>query len=171
MDCQKCGKKKGQIQVTRLIEGTLKEILLCDECLREEMKVQNEDLQTPNYMLNAILDAVSQSAIPVNWIRTTSCSQCGMTFGMYREIGKMGCSTCYQTFSDRLERVLINWHGHSVHVGKRPNQEWFNLVEKEEIIKLHKALNEAVHREDFEEAARLRDLILAMEKQVEPKND
>lgn len=167
MNCQKCGIKKGQIQVTRLIEGTLKEILLCDECLREEMQVQNESLQTPNYMLTAILDAVSQSAIPVNWIRTTSCSKCGMTFGMYREIGKMGCSTCYQTFSDRLERVLINWHGHSVHVGKRPNNGILDLAEKEEIQKMHKALNEAVHREAFEEAARLRDLIMALEKQVD----
>ncbi len=171
MDCQKCGKKKGQIQVTRLIEGTLKEILLCDECLREEMKVQNEALQTPNYMLTAILDAVSQSAIPVNWIRTTSCNKCGMTFGMYREIGKLGCSMCYQTFSDRLERVLINWHGHSIHVGKRPNQGLLDLAEKEEIVKMHKSLNEAVHREDFEEAARLRDLIIAMEKQVDFDNE
>ena len=167
MNCQKCGIKKGQIQVTRLIEGTLKEILLCDECLREEMQAQNESLQTPNYMLTAILDAVSQSAIPVNWIRTTSCSKCGMTFGMYREIGKMGCSMCYQTFSDRLERVLNNWHGHSTHVGKHPNKGILDLEEKEEIQKMHRALNEAVHIEAFEEAARLRDLIMALEKQVD----
>lgn len=166
MNCQKCGIKKGQIQVTRLIEGTLKEILLCDECLREEMQLQNESLQTPNYMLTAILDAVSQSAIPVNLIRTTSCSKCGMTFGMYREIGKMGCGTCYQTFADRLERIVNNWHGHGVHVGKRPQTGVNDLVEKEALRKWHRALNEAIRREDYEEAAILRDLIMATEMKV-----
>lgn len=163
MDCQRCRQRKGQIQVTRLVEGILQEIYLCDECLREEMKVQQDSPQTANHMLTAILDAVNHSALQVNMIRTTSCSQCGMTFGMYREIGKMGCSKCYQTFADRLEPVLVNWHGHGTHVGKKPVYASENIEQKAALQKLHKALKAAIQAEAFEEAALLRDQIMALE--------
>lgn len=163
MECERCKQRKGQIQVTRLVEGVLQEVFLCDECLREEMKLKQDSPQTANHMLTAILDAVSHSALQVNMIRTTSCSSCGMTFGMYREIGKMGCSQCYQTFSERLEPVLINWHGHGTHVGKRPAKTTDQLSSKAELQQLHKALKAAILTEAFEEAAKLRDQILNLE--------
>lgn len=163
MDCQRCGMRKGQIQVTRLVEGQLQEVLLCDECLRSEAQMEQDTPFAANHMLTAILDAVSQSGLQVNLIRTTSCSHCGMTFGVYREIGKMGCSHCYQTFSDRLEPILQNWHGHVSHVGKRPALAPDMLVQKAALQKLHKALRTAVLSEAFEEAAALRDQILALE--------
>lgn len=166
MDCQKCGMRKGQIQVKRLIEGSLQEMLLCDECLRSETERDQNSPFVANHMLTVILDAVGQSALQVNLIKTTSCSQCGMTFGVYREIGKMGCSKCYQTFADRLEPVLNNWHGHSKHVGKDLAYAPQIMARKSEIQKLNKALKEAISVEAFEEAALLRDQILALEMRV-----
>ena len=166
MECQRCGLRKGQIQVTRLVEGELQEVLLCDECLRAETRLEQVSPLAANHMLTAILDAVSQSPLQVNLIRTTSCNQCGMTFGLYREIGKMGCSKCYQTFSERLEPVLNNWHGHSNHVGKKRKRAPQNLAQKMALQKLHKTLKEAVQAEAFEEAAAIRDQIMEMEAQV-----
>lgn len=163
MACQRCGIRAGQIQVTRLVDGALQEVFLCDECLREEMKLKQDSPQAANYMLTAILDAVSHSPLQVNMIRTTSCSQCGMTFGMYREIGKMGCAQCYPTFADRLDPVLMNWHGHRTHVGKRPVRAEGVLANKTELQQLHKALKAAIQAEAFEEAARLRDQIMSLE--------
>lgn len=163
MDCQRCGIRKGQIQVTRLVEGSLKEILLCDECLREEAGHENGDAESPNHMLAAILDAVNQSALQVNWIKTTSCGKCGMTYGVFREIGKMGCSQCYLTFGDRISSAISNWHGHSIHVGKKPTGSPEALAIKSELQSLHMALKKAIQEEAFENAAVLRDQILRLE--------
>ena len=163
MECQRCGIRKGQIQVTRLIDGVLTEMLLCDECLREEASHSGPESDTANHMLSAILDAVNQSALQVNWIKTTSCGKCGMTYGVFREIGKMGCSQCYQTFGDRIGQAVTNWHGHSVHVGKKPMGSPEALAVKSELQSLHLALREAIQTEAFEQAAQLRDQIIRLE--------
>lgn len=163
MECQRCGVRRGQIQVTRLIDGQLTEMLLCDECLREEASHDGNPSETANHMLSAILDAVNQSALQVNWIKTTSCAKCGMTYGVFREIGKMGCRHCYQTFGDRIGPAVSNWHGHSVHVGKKPMGSDQALAVKSELQSLHVALREAIQTEAFEQAALLRDQILRLE--------
>lgn len=163
MSCEKCGKEHGIIYVTRLSEGVLREVQLCESCFREESQVEISDIQSANHMLSALLDAVSQSPLQVGWIKTTSCSRCGMTYGLFRELGKMGCSECYKTFGSRIETALQNWHGHKAHRGKSPlqSQGIQSLRHKRQMIK--EQLAKAIREENFEEAARLRDLIMTLE--------
>lgn len=163
MLCERCGKQQGQIYITQLIDGKLMEILLCDDCMKEK-ELAEDSLETTNHMLNALLDAVNQSPLQVNWIKTTSCSHCGMTYGLFREIGKMGCAECYETFGKRIETAVFHWHGHRAHVGKHPKQNVGVLAAKSEVISLQEALKLAVESENFEEAARLRDAMLAIQR-------
>lgn len=161
MSCERCGKENGIIYVTRLSEGVLREVQLCESCFREESQVELSEVQSANHMLSALLDAVSQSPLQVGWIKTTSCSRCGMTYGLFREMGKMGCSECYHTFGSRIETALQNWHGHKVHRGKSPKMSQNALGLKVRRQAMQEQLAKAIKEEHFEEAARLRDLLLA----------
>lgn len=170
MLCEKCQKQQGQIYVNRLIEGVLTEVFLCDDCLKENEILEDKN-QTTNHMLNALLDAVNQSPLQVNWIKTTSCGRCGMTYGLFREIGKMGCSQCYETFGKRVETAVFHWHGHRAHVGKHPKQAVGEMVAKSELVSLQEALKRAVENEQFEEAAQIRDAMLAVQREHYQQED
>lgn len=172
MSCEKCGKENGIIYVTRLSDGVLREVQLCENCFREESQVEVSEIQSANHMLSALLDAVTQSPLQVGWIKTTSCSRCGMTYGLFRELGKMGCSECYQTFGSRIETALQNWHGHKVHRGKSPYRNLETQSVKIKRQAMQEQLSKAVKEENFEEAARLRDLLLALgDSKQEAKNE
>lgn len=162
LSCERCGKENGIIYVTRLTDGVLREVQLCEVCFREESQVEVSEVQSANHMLSALLDAVSQSPLQVGWIKTTSCSRCGMTYGLFREMGKMGCSECYHTFNSRIETALQNWHGHKVHRGKSPRLNAAAQSLKAKRQAMQELLAKAIREENFEEAARLRDLLLTL---------
>src|SRR5690625_5380669 len=38
--------------------------------------------------------------------QTLQCPKCQLTFSQFKRVGKFGCATCYETFSDRLVRIF-----------------------------------------------------------------
>ena len=73
----------------------------------------------------------------------------------YRAEGRLGCPNDYIVFARGLLPELNRTHGATRHVGKvvhrRPS-----TVDR---LRLRTRLRDAVAREDYEEAARLRDLL------------
>ncbi len=84
-----------------------------------------------------------------------ACPRCGRTFGEFRRIGRFGCAEDYDAFADRLVRLVETVQGADRHVGKHPRRG----SEAKELGKLERRLQSAVGAENYEEAARLRDLI------------
>ena len=92
-------------------------------------------------------------------LNTKVCSRCGLSFEKFREIGKLGCADCYQTFRDELNHLLRRMHGSSHHSGKNPHRT-LDIVERDKRIwELRQKLQKAVKTENYEEAAKIRDLI------------
>jgi len=115
------------------------------------------------------------------------CEQCGMRFEDFRNGGNLGCGHCYETFKERLDGVLKRLHGGNRHKGRLPEigmeEELLEepktldedeVVEMEEnnekvacqetnIAELKGKIKEAVANEEYEEAARLRDIIRRIE--------
>jgi protein arginine kinase activator len=87
------------------------------------------------------------------------CSACGFTQADFKKAGRLGCSQCYATFAEPLEGLLKTMHKGTRHVGKVPEALRKNRDLSDRLKLLQKKLGKAIDREDFEEAAILRDEI------------
>ena len=76
---------------------------------------------------------------------------------------------CYTLFADRLNPSIVRLHGNAAHCGKNskiPAEETEKprrKTKKETVRDLQEQLEKAVARQDFEQAAELRDKIKEME--------
>ena len=82
------------------------------------------------------------------------CADCGMTGARLREQSLFGCPTCYEVFAEALDPLFKRIHGASYHRGRLPGGR---RAEAGDPAELDRALRAALKREDYEEAARLRD--------------
>jgi len=96
----------------------------------------------------------------------SACPKCSTTYSGFKKSGKIGCGQCYVTFRPQLTKALANIHGSGVHKGKIPqgmDGRHFDLVIQRELEENRLLLKQAVDREEYEEAARLRDIIQGLE--------
>ena len=96
-------------------------------------------------------------------VKAKKCEGCGSTWQEIAKSGKVGCPLCYGTFGDELERSIRSIHGNVTHAGRAPAARLAALEKKNRMVNLKSALKTAIEAENFEEAARLRDEIRAME--------
>lgn len=80
--------------------------------------------------------------------------QCPFCHNPFIEIlnGKVKCPYCYVNYKTELAILLARIHGSAKHIGKKPNR----LLTQAE---LQKMLKEAIKSENYEKAAKYRDLI------------
>ncbi len=92
-----------------------------------------------------------------------TCPRCGLTYGEFRRVGRLGCGTCYATFEAQLLPLLRRIHGSAEHTGCVPSEISGDHLRRKEIARLKSELARAVAAEDYELAAELRDTIRARE--------
>jgi protein arginine kinase activator len=85
-------------------------------------------------------------------LASNRCSACGFTSEDVRKTGRLGCGECYVIFSGLLQDVLNDCQKGTRHAGKVPKS-----FRKPSRKRLQEDLSSAVGKEQFEEAARLRD--------------
>lgn len=154
MLCESCKKNNASFHYTKIINGKVEELHLCEQCAMEN---QEFDLDKPfsiNKLFASFIDSMQESRKEVEQIK---CPRCGLTYEGFKSGGKFGCSTCYETFKDKLEPLIKGIHGHSEHKGKIPKRcsEKVFLKREEELLKIE--LDNAIKMEEFEKAATLRD--------------
>lgn len=177
MLCDKCNKNEAKLYYTEIINGEKKEQHLCEECALEYTSFSmgsgmfNQEM-TLGSLLSSILGNYNSSgslhgAEPIE--KETSCKHCGMTYSEFLKEGRFGCAECYDSFQKTLETSLRNIQGSDTHKGKRPKgfetkTEKF-VKELPEIDKLSIKLQDAIEKEEFEEAAKIRDRIRQLKKE------
>ncbi|HEX8203401.1 MAG TPA: UvrB/UvrC motif-containing protein, partial [Isosphaeraceae bacterium] len=77
----------------------------------------------------------------------------GLKFMQFRSAGRLGCPNDYEVFASGLSPLLLRAHGATRHVGKAPRRRPGPTSR----LRLRAQLRDAVAREDYETAARLRD--------------
>lgn len=87
------------------------------------------------------------------------CDLCGSSFSEIEKSGKVGCPRCYETFRDELEATIRRIHGDTAYKGER---EASQKKEESPLESAKRRLKEAVEREDYEQAALLRDEIRSL---------
>lgn len=138
---------------TVAILGTAKtELHLCRSCAEESQLLPVGD--PPN--LPMALDQLVEGVIDLAKLR---CPDCGTTYMQFRRTGRLGCPFDYVAFRQGLLPLLHRFHRGQRHVGKVPSGHPRPIEWDEEIREWRRQLRTAIGSEDFEEAARLRDMI------------
>ena len=166
MLCENCKKNNATVHVKHVINGEVKESYMCRECAE---KAGFNTSFSFNDMFKDLFNATAESAVLGNGMSGTvkKCPSCGMTYQQFRHEGKLGCGQCAEAFGVNMDSTLKNIHGSSEHKGKIPHKSGGILMVKREKELLRKKMAEAIEKEDFEEAAKIRDRLRSLEKDGE----
>ena len=158
MFCDVCQTKEATVFLTQIIEGKMQKVNLCEGCSKEKGVNDPTGFALADLLLG--LGAAQEIEKNPAGIR---CPVCGFSQADFKKTGRLGCSACYDTFSEGLSGMLKNMHRGSIHTGKVPAKLAVARRRAQELAGLQAELEKAVHEELFEEAATLRDKIRHLE--------
>lgn len=168
MVCQECSERPASLHFTKIVNGEKTEFHLCESCARDkgELLPGGQNGFSIHNLLSGMLNfdyadqAKTKAETTPNQLR---CKTCGLTYQQFSKIGRFGCSDCYHYFKPVLEPLFRRVHGNTAHSGKVPERAGGQLKRKRELDELKTQLQNLVAREEFEEAARVRDRIRELE--------
>ena len=164
MKCQQCD-KPATFHITELTSGKPQELHLCEEHARQYLTASSSEPTAVGSMAAALAQQmqVGQTAEELAQLDQQACPICGITFYEFRSQGRLGCPNDYVCFQTQLEPLIVNIHGESEHVGKRPHRAAAGSGKRTELIRLRREMKEAVDDEKYERASQLRDEIQRIE--------
>ena len=123
MKCQRCD-KPATFHITELTGGKPQELHLCEQHARAYLTESETEQGSGQSLAGALAQqlAVGQTAEELARLDQQSCPICGITFFEFRKEGRLGCPHDYICFQKELEPLILNIHGESRHVGKRPKR-------------------------------------------------
>lgn len=164
MICNLCGAQEASIHLTEIVNNQMIEIHLCEACAQEK----GTDFKT-HFNLTDLLAGLAdpdKTSKSVEKRFGGRCPECAMTYDEFGKSGRLGCAFCYEAFSKMLLPLIKRVQRSTVHVGKRPSRVNPETSRGRELQLLQERLAKSVQREEFEEAARLRDEIRQAEEKV-----
>lgn len=167
LECHEC-KKAISVRYTEIVGDHFINLCMCKDCPELLKRLKGSSFQTSPFEEGGA---------------SLACGDCGTTLEALKVGQPLGCSHCYVVFEDPLLLELrsigkiplkINAQAQrrtSVHMGRMPGvvQEMNPSLR---ILALNEALSETLKREDYEQAAWIRDQIKALtEEHPESKNE
>ena len=162
MVCNICGKNQATVHLTEIIDDQITELHLCEECAQKK-GAQMES----HFGLSDLLAGLADLGTQFNKTKTDiklKCPKCGLTYEDFKKVGRLGCGECYTAFKEALVPLLKRIHGSTQHCGKSPKKIARIVKARNELEVLKEKLQKSIQKEDFEEAAKLRDKIREIEK-------
>jgi protein arginine kinase activator len=166
MDCDFCS-SKATVFLTQLVEGEMKKLCLCEKCANEKGVTDPTGFSLADEVLGG---GAGGSVSPADKLVEAApmedgpeCSNCGFTFAKFQQVGRLGCSVCYETFRDDIVRRLKGMHKGTTHAGRVPEGLMAAFERQQRLDRLNERLAEAIASENYEEAAGLRDEIQEVE--------
>ncbi len=138
------------------------ELHFCEECAQKYIQEENPEKTAK---INELESVSSKNIEDLEETSTKVCCACGMQFSAFRNMGRLGCPNDYTEFREELLPFLENIHGETKHCGKFPSRFGNNKNIQKEIDFLRKQLQTSIQRENYEEAAAIRDKIKSLENQ------
>jgi protein arginine kinase activator len=163
LDCSEC-KKPLYVCYTEIVGDKMTRTVMCADCPHLERRLYG---------------SVRQKGLEgeVTGTTTLACGVCGTTLEAVRMGNPLGCPECYTVFTDALIDLLLkenrisrhltsNKKTQPLHIGRSPG-EVTEISPTLRLIALNEALDETLIREDYEQAALLRDQIRALKEKSE----
>jgi protein arginine kinase activator len=158
LECSEC-KKPVAIIYTEIVGDTITHTSMCADC--------------PELLLR--LHGTSPRELVANQTGSAAglaCGNCGTALEEIRRGHRLGCSECYTVFEDVLlmemqaanrliPRILPTKKTMPIHIGRSPGES-LAINPSSRLLALNEALKETLNREDYEQAAWLRDQIKAL---------
>lgn len=188
MKCQICGKDNATIHIREIRNGEKRSYYICEECAAKNGKsfdlaqiVQNITQTLSQLQDKPVKEPENKPAAPSEEGAASEekkdllrCPGCGWSMEQVRKVGVLGCPECYDSFRNSLLKVLQNVQRGVEHKGMTPAgilkekssaRKKKELARKQEESLLQKELERAVAREEYEQAAILRDKINALKQE------
>lgn len=97
-------------------------------------------------------------------LKSVRCQSCGLSGEEFSQTGLLGCPDCYRAFGHTLKKDFQTFHRHMRHRGRGLHPvDSAAFAQTMELAKLRELLERAVHLENYEKAAALRDRIFSLE--------
>jgi protein arginine kinase activator len=191
MLCERCKEREATFFLTRVVNGEKAEYHLCQQCAAETGQlgfIMEPQFTFTNFLaglLNTEMGFAPAKPAPT----APQCHSCGLTYDDFRQVGQFACAHCYEEFEPYLEALFRRVQGGTEHTGKAPQgagrtgpksdtevreaeakpsagpepltgERPKSTVSRTE--RLRQELADAIAREDYERAAKLRDEIRAL---------
>ncbi len=154
MLCDVCKSKPATVFLTEIVDGKMQKVNLCESCSKEKGVTD-----PTSFAFLDLLQGLGTAQILEKAQSSMRCSVCGFSQADFKKTGRMGCSACYETFSEQLAQLLKSIHRATIHSGKTPARAAQIKRFKERIQRLEASLERAVTDENYESAATIRDQI------------
>lgn len=158
MQCDVCQQKEATVFLTQIVGGKMQKVNLCESCSKE--KGVNDPT---GFALTDLLMGMGVAPEAEREPTVERCPVCGFTQADLKKTGRLGCSACYDVFSEEIEGMLRNMHKGLEHIGKAPAMFQRTRQIDQKIKSLKTSLDQAVADEQYEKAADLRDQIRQIE--------
>lgn len=160
MLCQRCHKNLATVRYAEVVSGRVTDLHLCPECLSRQQDSAGGgfELSSPVtvHECQAPRDHVGPSRPKPS---TRVCKACGFQLAWAMDMGRVGCSQCYDAFADDVEPILLGLHNAARHCGKAPRVDDARAQLRASLQTQRSLLRSAVQSENYEEAAQIRDVI------------
>lgn len=167
--CEECGEAPAVIHLLRVENDSVTHIRLCQGCA-ENLAGRTEGMA----LVLAVPSGIGHSGTAradsgpgnrrVERPETQVCTVCGTTLSDLNESGMVGCSVCYQVFTEHLRKLVQGDAELPVHLGKVPRSGSETDILRHEVMRLERMLRELVDHERFEEAASVRDRLAELDR-------
>jgi protein arginine kinase activator len=164
LDCSEC-KKPLYVCYTEIVGDKMTRTVMCADCPHLERRLYG------SIRREGKSEEAGEAAL--------ACGNCGTTLEALRTGNPVGCAACYDVFADVLIDLLLkenrisrhltsNKKTQPLHIGRVPG-EVTEISPTLRLIALNEALDETLIREDYEQAALLRDQIQALKDKSKDK--
>ena len=164
MICNLCGAQEASIHLTEIVNNQMIEIHLCEACAQEKGTDFKTHFNLTDLLAGLVDPAKTAKAAEKRF--AGKCPECGITYEEFGKSGRLGCAFCYEAFSKMLLPLIKRVQRSTVHVGKRPSRVSPETSRGHELQLLQERLAKSVQKEEFEEAAQLRDEIRQAEEKA-----
>lgn len=193
MLCEQCKMREATVKYVEVVNGVKTEHNLCGHCAARLDIGQYSALFEGEISLAKLLSGllgVPNTEKQDGKLAEVVCPTCGTTYEDFVANSQFGCADCYSVFGPLLGENIRHLQGSEKHVGKRPgnivsaapkknavdevsgeaessSEEETTLTREEQLRYYQARLKDALRREDYEEAAVLRDEIHKLKEETE----
>ncbi|MGE9294939.1 MAG: UvrB/UvrC motif-containing protein [Puniceicoccales bacterium] len=157
-DCSNC-QKPATIHLTQIINNQIKKLDFCEGCPHQQGVTDPAGFSLAELLAQSE-QSFAQSGQPDS---EHTCPACGFTPGDFKKSGRFGCPECYDSLDEFIEPMLEKMHRGTRHNGKLPAGMISRVRMKARIQQVQHELQAAINREQYENAAELRDELKALQ--------
>jgi protein arginine kinase activator len=162
VECSHC-KKPIKVIYKEIVDNSIICTEMCGDCPLLQQKLHGQMTEQPR-----------REGLPEKEAGLC-CENCRTSLESIKMGNPLGCSECYAVFADvliseliaadklpaRIKRDILNKKTQPLHLGKTPNKP-LTIPASSRLTTLNEALNEALKKENYEQAAWIRDQIKAL---------